>query len=205
MCGGSINSRNIIVTAAHCVFEEKARNIYVRAGSDVYNCGGSLIQVSKMSVHGKFFFVTLYNDVALLLLRSPLELGAGVQPISLASSEPKDGATVIVSGWGVTETDKQPIKLKSANMTMVNREKCAEAHKNNRLVQIEKGKICAAAPGKDSCNMDSGGPLVHNNELVGIVSGGIGCADPKYPGFYANMAVYRDWIVKEATRLGSIE
>ncbi|KAM8717891.1 hypothetical protein ACLKA7_004569 [Drosophila subpalustris] len=106
------------------------------------------------------------------------------------------------SGWGQTETEDQPIKLKSVNVTIVPREKCAEDYGVLSHLITEKS-ICAAAPGKDSCHKDSGGPLVHNNELVGIVSWGSGCASPKYPGIYVNVALIRNWILKNAARLDS--
>ena len=41
---------------------------------------------------------------------------------------------------------------------------------------------------------DSGGPVVYNNKLIGIVSFGVGCAQPGYPGVYARIPPLRDWI-----------
>ena len=35
---------------------------------------------------------------------------------------------------------------------------------------------------------DSGGPLVLNGRLLGVVSWGKGCAEPGFPGVYAEIA-----------------
>lgn len=56
--------------------------------------------------------------------------------------------------------------------------------------------ICAGFEngGRDSCFGDSGGPLVINGMLVGVVSWGIECASPFYPGVYARVSYARKWI-----------
>lgn len=56
--------------------------------------------------------------------------------------------------------------------------------------------ICAATEngGKDSCQGDSGGPMIVNGVQTGVVSWGVGCADARYPGVYANVANQLGWI-----------
>ena len=41
---------------------------------------------------------------------------------------------------------------------------------------------------------DSGGPLVCNGYLEGIVSWGISCANPYFPGVYTKVLNYGSWI-----------
>ena len=67
--------------------------------------------------------------------------------------------------------------------------------------QILPSMVCAGLPqgGKDSCQGDSGGPLVvpdANGKAIvyGVVSWGIGCADPGYPGVYARVSEFVAWI-----------
>lgn len=42
------------------------------------------------------------------------------------------------------------------------------------------------------------GPLVYSGGsgtiLYGVISWGAKCGDPKFPGIYAKVSVYRDWI-----------
>ena len=58
--------------------------------------------------------------------------------------------------------------------------------------------ICASELNVDSCNGDSGGPLIAgvNGEyvLVGIVSFGKKCASRNFPGVYTEVADFIDFI-----------
>ena len=52
--------------------------------------------------------------------------------------------------------------------------------------------------GIDACRADSGGPLQCNGKLCGVVSYGKKCAMDGYPGVYAKVQNYADWIRSNA-------
>lgn len=56
--------------------------------------------------------------------------------------------------------------------------------------------FCAGSPGHDACFGDSGGPIIRGSVLTGLVSWGVGCAEPGYPGVYTNLAHpdIRNWV-----------
>ena len=68
-------------------------------------------------------------------------------------------------------------------------------------------EICADALGGDSCQGDSGGPLFGRladgrRVQLGIVSYGLGCALPGFPGVYAelNAPDIRSWLQRTLGR-----
>ena len=96
-----------------------------------------------------------------------------------------------IIGWGDTidGVDSSPNNLLHVDVKYVTNPTCQSAYDAiNR--NIDSAMMCAAEPGKDSCRGDSGGPLLdkENNVLVGVVSFGVGCANPNYPGVYGRIA-----------------
>lgn len=84
--------------------------------------------------------------------------------------------------------------LMGVSVPIVSKATCAQVYQS--MNTITDRMICAGytAGGKDSCQGDSGGPLTSSGVLYGIVSWGRGCAQPKYPGVYTNVANLRSWI-----------
>lgn len=126
------------------------------------------------------------------------------------------GQLLTVLGWGSVNSAKdKPDYLRQATLHYVPNDVCeaSAGEINGRQREyagyITEDMMCAAAPGRDSCGGDSGGPLIieggtsdgsdgsDGDLLVGLVSWGYGCADPNFPGVYSRLSAHRDWIVRE--------
>ncbi len=142
---------------------------------------------------------TYDNDIVILKLSTALTLGDDVQAACLPDADysPSEGQVCIVSGWGTMEYGgtELPDTLKWVGVPVVTNDDC-----NSVYGGINDGKLCAGYTegGKDSCQGDSGGPFVCDNDgnsvIAGVVSYGYGCATAGYPGVYARVTNYLEWI-----------
>ncbi|KAF2880269.1 hypothetical protein ILUMI_25892 [Ignelater luminosus] len=192
ICGASIISSEWVVTAAHCTDGSSAATLSVRAGSSFQESGGEVRRVSRIIQHENYDAINIDFDIALLKLASPLSLG---KSISLVAKEVATGTLVTVTGWGaLSEGGSSPSQMREVSVNTITRDACKDAYGSSAITDR---MICAGGEGgKDSCQGDSGGPLRVDGEnwLAGVVSWGYGCARPRYPGVYSNVANLRGWI-----------
>ncbi|XP_065363211.1 trypsin-1-like [Calliphora vicina] len=208
LCGGSIISRNAILTSAHCIWNANSNSFYPASKFSVVmgnldrslNDGNSLkLGVSKIITGTHFNYGTFQDDVAVMFLNQSIPTNftrAEVIEIN-ENMNLTNTKTCIVTGWGLTEKNTYTRKLMFVEVPIVNRANCSLNYGPETILD---GMLCAGyMKGEfDACSGDSGGPLVCDNKLVGIVSFGLGCAIPGYPGVYTNAAYYYDWIYKQA-------
>lgn len=105
------------------------------------------------------------------------------------------GSTALVSGWGYrrpNEPSSVADLLQYTTMTVLPNAVCLNAYDK----WFKEGMFCSgvAGGGRDACQGDSGGPLATNGLQIGIISWGVGCGDPRFPGVYTNIALFRKWI-----------
>ncbi|ALC42263.1 epsilonTry [Drosophila busckii] len=198
-CGGSIYSHDIIITAAHCLQSVKASQLKVRVGTTYWRTGGTVHKVLSFRNHEGYNSKTMINDIAIIRIESSLTFRSGTRAITIADTNPHEGAEAICSGWGTTESGSSsiPDHLLAVKLSIVLRAECA-SRTYSYGSKIKDTMICAYSPHKDACQGDSGGPLVSGSRLVGVVSWGYGCADTRYPGVYADVAHFHSWIVSTA-------
>ncbi|KAK3571127.1 hypothetical protein QTP86_001921 [Hemibagrus guttatus] len=152
------------------------------------------IWVEKVIPHPDYNDRTYDNDFMLIKLLQPAVFNQYVQPIPLASSCTVAGEECLVSGWGnqINTGVIYASVLQCLNLPVLSHSKCEGAYGS----RVTNNMFCAGylEGGKDSCQGDSGGPVVCNGELKGVVSWGDGCALPGFPGVYAEVCRYTDWV-----------
>lgn len=212
-CGGSLVAPKVVVTAAHCFFDNDAGAYsppqtfgvpeyeVIGGRSTLSGAGGQTIDVEDYYVFvnndGSYAYDpdTSEWDVVFLELAAPMTQ----QPIKLAGSDetamwdPK--SPVWATGWGTTSSGGQKSDvLREVLLSTLGDQVCGDpnSYGGDYMPSV---MLCAgwALGGADACQGDSGGPLVApmaggGFRLVGVTSWGIGCALYGYPGIYARVA-----------------
>jgi secreted trypsin-like serine protease len=179
-------------------------NLKIRLGAHYIKRGESGTHESKAARvvrHKGFSQQTLHWDVAIITMETPAPTGnPKIGPVCLPSgSQTYAEQTATVTGWGsLRENGPQPDELMEVTVRIWDNAQCKSTYGKAAPGGIESHMLCAGQKGKDSCNGDSGGPMVMGTgstwSQIGVVSWGIGCGKSHYPGVYTRVTVVRDWI-----------
>ncbi|XP_072750875.1 trypsin-3-like [Anoplolepis gracilipes] len=201
-CGGSIISIKLVLTAAHCMFHINGTLISLR---EIIVVGGVLKLnestvtrqergVEEFRTHPEYKSNYLQNDIAVLQLSAPFEFTPEVHSVPLPTNPIVSRTLCQVSGWGLLTTDVPVASndLMYVDLPIRSTTECHELLNSTYL----SGMFCAGylEGGKDACQRDSGSGMICNGILTGIVSFGIGCGRPKFPGVYTDIFYYLNWI-----------
>uniref|UniRef100_A0A0A1XRT3 Trypsin-4 n=1 Tax=Zeugodacus cucurbitae TaxID=28588 RepID=A0A0A1XRT3_ZEUCU len=181
ICGASLITSSFALTAGHCVFGNPPTSFYVHCNTKSRRRRGTVRRASQIFISTEYRDNTLNYDCAVIKLANVMPQ-YGTFAIPIYPYYLNMGALLTVYGHGATKTNTNgPTLLHEVTVPSIS---CGNYKGRSAITNT---MFCAGVLGKkDACFGDSGGPIVYQNNLVGIVSWGLGCASDTHPGVYTN-------------------
>ncbi len=197
LCTGTLLTRNIAITAAHCIglFKE---DMYVFYGNTLSALSGKF-EVDKIEVspywEGNRENAKDTGDVALVHFIG--QLPANYRPALIMNKPVVNEARLTVAGYGMMDSQSEDGVgiLRKTELTV----------SNSKFSDTEF--LMDQSKGSGACHGDSGGPaFVYSNHrfyLIGITSRGENDPDNTcaVSGVYTNAYVYKTWIIRMIHKL----
>ncbi|XP_007942377.1 granzyme A-like [Orycteropus afer afer] len=205
ICAGALIAKNWVLTAAHCPLGKRAQVILGAHTISKHEREKQVMSVKKEIPYPCYDPNTHEGDLKLLKLNKKASLNKNVTLLQLPKKgeDVKPGTVCRVAGWGKfhNKSTKSSDTLREVNVTVIDRKICNDEKHYNYNPVIGVNMICAGSPqgGKDTCNGDSGSPLICEGIFRGTTAFGLPgkCGDPQGPGIYILLSgKYLAWISK---------
>ncbi|CAH2062389.1 unnamed protein product, partial [Iphiclides podalirius] len=192
ICGGSLISNTVVLSAAHCFWDERYRRLedvarFALAAGKLYRAWynpkdehyAQKSNVSKIVVPRLYRGLELdyHHDIAAVIASQPFQYKLYVRPVCLdfradfCAEQLKDGSYGKAAGWGLTTEFRgsESQELKMIDLPYVDEETCLDQTSKAYLHYYVYDKICAGSlEGEALCRGDSGGGLSFASNISGV-------------------------------------
>ncbi|KAH8278645.1 hypothetical protein KR018_006509, partial [Drosophila ironensis] len=190
-CGGAYYAPLLVITSANCMYSHMD-NMHGAAveGTAISKCDSDVYsEVDTVYFPDNFIPLKRYMDVAVVRIKQPIK-GRLTEFIKLCSIDLTSGMSGMVFGWGhdseLVQKTSTSTQLRSGWVPILGLTLCRR--RLGRAVRLSSTSMCVQLPpDPNECLYESGCPLIHKNELCGIVSVGSHCQNTSMPGIYTNI------------------
>jgi secreted trypsin-like serine protease len=193
ICAGAIVSENAVLTTAHCLDHSEAETTEVKIGPE-----GKVFKVAAIARHSKYDPVSFSRDLALVVLKEPIEFNEYVEKICLPTSFTQLHSYNRDCYVSTLAKEFEPNTLQTIPVQVFTYKDCEVKLRNTYLGKyfvLNDSFSCVSTPAEaELCLVKTGSPIACDKgdgtfELFGIKSWDLGCQEYKKSAVFANFDV----------------
>jgi len=217
ICGGTLISSNLIVSAAHCFWEKgitdrkiKNNGMYkVAVGKYKRDISIKDNEFTQIIDVGLIFIKDDYDgdygnqavDIAVIVLPTKITLSTVVAPACVDWTQTytiSNGSMGMVVGWGLTEHMVPSSDLLEANIPYISYADCRKMYTNGFQIYVTPDKFCAGSQSGTGVHKgDSGAGLTYPHNGLQYLTGIVSVKDPNSNSAFAvftDVSHHIEWV-----------